>query len=496
MCGLVGVISKLRNGFCSANMEVFDMLLFLDQLRGQDSTGVFCVNNVGNVAIAKNIGDSTQFLRQPEYKTIRQDAIQNGWAMIGHNRKATRGTIKDENAHPFWVDEKLVLVHNGTTFGDHKVLKDVEVDSHAIAHTLATEENVELAMQKVNAAYALIWYDVQKKRMNFLRNIQRPLCWAETSDAWYFCSEADMLAYTLGRANITILEDGGPNYFPPLSHETWTLQEDKSTVLDTNLLDCNYKAPAAKPVQSAANFPGHRHPSQAYWPASDDIGLEDGIETLDPPELERLRRLGEEISANQQRQRAADEALESKEADEVDAQVEAMRHRNDADDVRAKLMARLQNKDKPIERSLVLVETKRPISHSHPPPSSWGVQHTYKEWTVAKVKYQKQRVKVVCTDYLKDEAGPNMVYMTGKTVDADGLYVIFPIHKVTFEAITSPSSNEALSGKAEFSVEVDVVGWKAIDKQQTADKFEDTLGVITLTGRDSKIYSNAGIVLQ
>ena len=244
MCGLVGVITKARNGYNHKQIEVFETLLWLDTLRGEDSTGIFAIDNIGNVGIAKQIGTGEAFLGTETWnKKFRPALIQHGWGLFGHNRKATRGTIIDENAHPFWVDDKLVLIHNGSFNGCHRALADTAVDSHAIAHVLAEHgsDDIEGALKKVNAAYALIWYDTEKKRVNMIRNDQRPLSWVETADAWYFASEKEMLEFALGRHNVVIPDKNGVYSFPEYSLNQWSLQEDKSTEVQSTVLDCKYK---------------------------------------------------------------------------------------------------------------------------------------------------------------------------------------------------------------------------------------------------------------
>lgn len=136
MCGIVAVINKYTNGFTDEQLKAFESLLYIDGLRGLDSTGVFAVDNVGDLVVAKNKGNPCLFLEDGGWTTVRQEMFRKGSALVGHNRKATRGAISDDNAHPFLINNELCLVHNGTMYGDHKHLKDVEVDSHAIAHVL------------------------------------------------------------------------------------------------------------------------------------------------------------------------------------------------------------------------------------------------------------------------------------------------------------------------------------------------------------------------
>ncbi len=169
---------------------------------------------------------------------MRKLALSKGWAIVGHNRKATRGTINDANAHPFWVDNKTVLVHNGTMFGDHKKHADTEVDSHAIAHVLSSEEDVEKALQSINAAYALIWYDVPTKQLNVIRNKDRPLSHSSDNRAWYIASEGAMLDFVLSRNSNTKVETRS---FPVGNHHIWELQGDRSSKLSYADLDLTPK---------------------------------------------------------------------------------------------------------------------------------------------------------------------------------------------------------------------------------------------------------------
>lgn len=202
MCGIVGVLTSFHNGLSWNETKIFRDMLFLDQLRGMDSTGTFSVSNKGNVDILKGAMHGTDFVQHKDFDDFCQGATRNGMFVVGHNRAATRGTVKDENAHPFWVDDKIILVQNGTYKGDHKHLKDTEVDTHAIAHVLAEEEDVEKAMQKIDAAYALVWYNVKEKSLNILRNDERPLFIAYTdTGTMLFASEPEFILFSASRQN-------------------------------------------------------------------------------------------------------------------------------------------------------------------------------------------------------------------------------------------------------------------------------------------------------
>lgn len=204
MCGLVGLISRKSNGFYHADMQLMQNLLLLDQIRGEDSTGVFTVMRDGNLRITKVGSHPAHLFTTASWTKHRQAAISDGRIMIGHNRKATMGGINSANAHPFH-EENIVLVHNGTLRGGHKKLADVEVDSHAVCHAFA-EQGAEAVIKTLDAAFAFIWWDIEKQRLFAVRNNERPLHIVTTEDYHILCSEAWMAEALLRRDNKKIVE--------------------------------------------------------------------------------------------------------------------------------------------------------------------------------------------------------------------------------------------------------------------------------------------------
>ena len=222
MCGIVGVIGAYTNGFTQEEQNIFRDMLFVDTLRGWDSTGVFMVSNVGNVLIRKAALHGPDFLAHDAWKAVKTASWSKGMFMVGHNRAATRGTVSDQNAHPFWVDDKIVLVQNGTYNGDHKHHKDVEVDTEAVAHVIAEHDDVEQALQKINAAYALVWYNAQTKALHLIRNEQRPLFTALTNeDTIVFASEQETIWWAVSRNGQKL--KGMPKMLEPGVLHTYTL---------------------------------------------------------------------------------------------------------------------------------------------------------------------------------------------------------------------------------------------------------------------------------
>lgn len=272
MCGLVGLINKNSNGFTKEQQAIFSDLLFIDYVRGPDSTGAVLIDNNGNVKGAKEASDSITFLRSKAYDELMTGAWRNGSAMIGHNRKATRGNVNDENAHPFVVDNNIVLVHNGTLWGDHKKHAEVEVDSHAIAHVIHEKGNVEEALNSIDGAYALMWYNVAEGKLNIIRNSQRPLWWMELHSAWVWSSEKAMLDFVISRHTLRPKE--GPTELPENTLQEYTLKN--------NSWACDFREIKMKTKVYQTTYPIHesRHPyANAYMGCEYDVcGIEEPMQ--------------------------------------------------------------------------------------------------------------------------------------------------------------------------------------------------------------------------
>jgi len=207
MCGIVGFLSGFSNGFAYSEAKAFTDMLFVDTLRGFDSTGVFGVSNRGNVHALKEASNGASFIANKQYDEFISDAVREGVFLVGHNRAATRGEVVDRNAHPFWIDDNIFLVQNGTWKGSHKHVKDTEVDTEALAHIIAESETIDAAVKKIDAAYALVWYNVKEKSLNLLRNTERPLFISRTKNGGImFASEPTTILFASSRQSIDLME--------------------------------------------------------------------------------------------------------------------------------------------------------------------------------------------------------------------------------------------------------------------------------------------------
>jgi hypothetical protein len=220
MCGIVGFITNESKKGETDRARFLKQGLIIDTLRGDDSTGVFGVGHEplfddGTAYWFKQLGGGEGFTDAKEYWENFAD-VSPYRAVVGHNRAATMGSVDTKSAHPF-QEGPITLVHNGTltsTFSLPKslgMLKDVQVDSHAICHNLV-EHDVEEVVRSLQGAFALVWHDARDNSVNIIRNDKRPLHFGmdKAGDTLYFMSEGEMLALLDRRIKLGI----GSIYYP------------------------------------------------------------------------------------------------------------------------------------------------------------------------------------------------------------------------------------------------------------------------------------------
>jgi len=206
MCGLVGMMGD----FAFAHKDAMGDLLFLDTLRGKDSTGVAAVRPNGDVAWYKATMPGYEYIDLPGYKSLITCGDR---VWLGHNRFSTVGKITKQNAHPFVVTDNdedawsLVGAHNGTLKNKYQIDNKQEygTDSEALMNLIA-KVGAKEAIAQIEGAWALTWFDGVDERLHMLRNKERPLSFAFTKDkkVLMWASEAWMLRAAAGRRGIEL----------------------------------------------------------------------------------------------------------------------------------------------------------------------------------------------------------------------------------------------------------------------------------------------------
>lgn len=240
MCGIVGMIARQQSGFGHVHRDIFTEMLIADQLRGEDSTGVYGCTVNGPPDMVKAPMHSTEFVSTKAYARFYNEMFQTYRMVVGHNRKATKGSITGANAHPF-SEGKITLVHNGTIRNQKDLNTEVEVDSHAITHAL-NDNDAPKALESIDGAFALVWYDSEARTLNLARNKERPLYIAEFADAWIFASEPGMIFWISGRNSMKAIK-----YTEVPVGQILTFSMDERNKYETVAYkDWVYKAPEVK----------------------------------------------------------------------------------------------------------------------------------------------------------------------------------------------------------------------------------------------------------
>lgn len=197
MCGICGIAS---DWLTVGDKKMFMELMHLNVLRGWEGAGI--------IMIPEKKKDEIQVIRTTDTGTdlILSKEFHKAWelcrysALIGHCRFPTKGDNTIENVHPFEI-KHIIGVHNGTFRRiDNVWLTDKESDTKKIYEEIA-EKGIEAAIKDSDGAYALNWVDTEKRTINFLRNLERPLHVTKTGAFCIWSSEGTHIGHVLSRNN-------------------------------------------------------------------------------------------------------------------------------------------------------------------------------------------------------------------------------------------------------------------------------------------------------
>lgn len=209
MCGLVGIYSS---NMLMKHKDAFADLLYLDTWRGRDSTGVAAIRHNADTAILKSTVPGYEFVEGPK---LDQHLKLNDFCWIGHNRFGTVGKNIKTNAHPFQIlDEDgsclVVGAHNGTLKNKYDLTDHQKfgTDSEALFNEIALV-GIEKALEKVEGAWALTYYEHDLEELHIIRNKERPLfyAWEKGRKSLIWASEMWMIRVACSRHKIELEED-------------------------------------------------------------------------------------------------------------------------------------------------------------------------------------------------------------------------------------------------------------------------------------------------
>lgn len=210
MCGIVGLFGDSTHVNTKDKKAFFLEGLFVDSLRGQDSTGIARLprSKGASPEVYKRALAGPDFLQRKDVSRI-MDPFSNSFGYLGHNRSITRGMVDDDSAHPFQYNH-ITLVHNGTVFNSDKLTTakcgaDSNVDSAQVAWSFSVCEPDDL-LPLMTGGFSLVWWDSRDQTLHFARNSERPMYWLiePNSQMLYFGSELKMLTWLLDRNDIKV----------------------------------------------------------------------------------------------------------------------------------------------------------------------------------------------------------------------------------------------------------------------------------------------------
>lgn len=125
--------------------------------------------------------------------------VYNNFNLI-HVRAATKGTLTDENAHPFECG-KIIGMHNGTL--DNSDYRSIggKTDSEAMFNDINENGFQVLGNLHKDSAYAIVAWNKETGQIHIARNHLRTLfcTWSTDRRVFWYASESDHLQWILAR---------------------------------------------------------------------------------------------------------------------------------------------------------------------------------------------------------------------------------------------------------------------------------------------------------
>lgn len=203
-----------------ADIGALRALTLSNRERGKESLGFFN----SEFEVYKSGEDPIDVLASSGCSDFLQQSKRSRF-IVGHTRYSTRGIVCDENSHPF-VYGDVVGAHNGIIDAPHEYSVDSE---YAIDLMNKFDNDYQAALENEWGYWTLAWYNRRDDHL-YISMYDNSCGIVEFEGAWYFSSDPDHLASSLGAREMIVLGDGDTVRFDKNGKIEW-LPKFKSGII-------------------------------------------------------------------------------------------------------------------------------------------------------------------------------------------------------------------------------------------------------------------------
>lgn len=208
MCGIFGTILKGRK---RPDLGIIRALTLANRERGKESLGFFNTD----FDVYKSGDDPIDVLATQECSDFLSGSKQT-WGVVGHTRYSTRGAVCDANSHPFTYGD-VVGSHNGIIDAPHQYSVDSE---YAIDLMDKFDNDIQKALENEWGYWTLSWFNRRDNHL-YLSMHDNTCGLVEHDGAWYFSSDPDHLAASLGCKEMIVFDSGDTVRFDNKGRMEW-----------------------------------------------------------------------------------------------------------------------------------------------------------------------------------------------------------------------------------------------------------------------------------